>query len=133
MKFFQVKGEVNVNKFINIYKQKKYGRRNYLFHDNLKELNELNTELYINDDKNKFQKYFIPENEGEYNIKIKVSINLTDCSFMFAGSKNITNIKFHSFNINYVFTCVKYMFYNSSNIKYINSYSVALKMLTIRV
>ena len=87
--------------------------------NNLKELNELNTELYINDNKNKYQKYFIPENEGEYKIKIKFNINLTDCSFVFAGCKNITNIKFYFFNINYVIN-MKYMLYNCSNIKYIN-------------
>ena len=36
-------------------------------HDHLKELNENNTELYINDNKmEKYEKYFIPEKEGEY-------------------------------------------------------------------
>ena len=47
-------------------------------HDNLKELNELNTELYIKKDnkekKEKYKKYFIPEEEGIYNIKLKFNI-----------------------------------------------------------
>ena len=47
-------------------------------HDNLKELNELNTELYIkknNEEKlEKYKKYFIPKEEGIYNIKIKFNI-----------------------------------------------------------
>ena len=121
----------NINKKIYFFDNYEYydDERNYHFHDNLKELNELNTELYINDNKNKYQKYFIPEKEGEYNIKIKFNINLTDCSFMFAGCKNITNIKFHSFNTNYV-TSMKYMFYNCSNIKYINLYSFNTKNVT---
>jgi serine/threonine protein kinase len=39
-------------------------------HDHLKEMNEENTELYINNFKYKFKKYFIPEKEGLYTIKI---------------------------------------------------------------
>ena len=42
----------------------KYEDDNYLkhsSHDNLKELNELNTELYINNKKEKYKKYFIPK------------------------------------------------------------------------
>ena len=40
------------------------------FHNNLKELNEDNTELYINNIKYKYQKYFNPEKEGKYKIKL---------------------------------------------------------------
>ena len=57
-----------------------------------KELNNINTELYINDIKKGYKKYFIPEKEGEYNIKLKFNINLTDCSYMFAGCEKIINI-----------------------------------------
>jgi hypothetical protein len=39
------------------------------YHDNLKELNESNTELYINDIKYKYKKYFKPDKEGIYIIK----------------------------------------------------------------
>ena len=35
------------------------------------ELNDLNTELYINEEKTKFINYFIPKNEGNYIIKLK--------------------------------------------------------------
>ena len=42
------------------------------YHDNLKELNESNTELYINDKKYKYKKYFNQDKEGiYYKIKIK--------------------------------------------------------------
>ena len=44
------------------------------YHDNLKELNELNTELYINDKKYKYKKYFNPDKEGIYIIKLKSNI-----------------------------------------------------------
>ena len=63
--------------------------------NNLKELNNLNSELYIDDIKQKeFKKYFIPIKEGEYNIKLKFKINLKDCSYMFAGCNKIININF---------------------------------------
>ena len=102
------------------------------FHDNLKELNEFNTELYIKNEKKKYKKYFIPKEEGKYNIKLKFNINLTDCSYMFAGCKNIININFIKFNsIN--ITNMKFMFYqcnieninllsfDTKNVKYMNS------------
>ena len=54
--------------------------------NNLKWINELNTEVYINDKKIKeFKKYFKPGKEGEYKIKIKINNIITDCSYMFAG------------------------------------------------
>ena len=54
------------------------GDYNYIkhYHDNLKELNESNTELYINDKKYKYKKYFNFDKEGIYIIKIKYNINI---------------------------------------------------------
>ena len=49
--------------------------------DHLKELNEYNTELYVNGNKRKIEKYFIPEKEGEYIIELRFNIKLTDCSY----------------------------------------------------
>ena len=66
-------------------------------HDHLKELNEDNTELYINGNKRKYEKYFIPEKEGEYIIELRFNINLTDCSYMFSGCENI------KYNMSYIF------------------------------
>ena len=66
-------------------------------HDNLKGLNTGNVDLYINGIKCEFKKYFIPEKEGEYSIKLKFKNNKKDCSFMFAGCKNIIDIDFKSF------------------------------------
>ena len=63
-------------------------------HDFLKELNESNTELYINNEKYKFEKYFIPEKEGEYNILLKFNFLLTDCNFMFYNCFKITKIDY---------------------------------------
>ena len=102
------------NRFIyKSYKEPKY------LNDNFTELNELNTELFIDYHKLEYKKYFVPKKEGEYNIKLKFNINLTDCSYMFAGCENITNIQFVSFNTNFV-RDMKYMFYYCKNIKNIN-------------
>ncbi len=62
--------------------------------DNLKELNELNTELNINNNNYEYKKYFIPDKEGDYKINIKLNIDLKDCSYMFAGCENIIDINF---------------------------------------
>jgi hypothetical protein len=79
----------DVNKdvyFLDNTKDKYYLDSNhYVFrcHDNLKELNESNVELYINDIQFKYKKYFRPEKEGIYNINLKFNVNITDCSYMF--------------------------------------------------
>ena len=71
----------------------------YIFcRDHLKELNELNTELIINNKKYEYKKFFIPEKVGEYKIKLKFKIKLKDCSFMFVGCENIISIDLSSFN-----------------------------------
>ena len=67
-------------------------------HDFLKELNELNVELYINNEKYKFEKYFKFDKKGEYDILLKFKILLKECSFMFYGCSNLTNIDLSSFN-----------------------------------
>ena len=96
----------------------------------LMKINDLNAEIYIdNKRQNKFNKYFIPEKAGEYKIKLKFSIELTDCSFMFAGCNNIIKINLNSFNSEYV-TNMKYMFYKCNNLKNINLSSFITKNVT---
>ena len=68
------------------------------YHDFLKELNETNMELYINKKRYKYQKFFIPEQLGIYEILLKFNIRLMDCSFMFYDCKNIIDIDLSSFN-----------------------------------
>ena len=89
------------------------------YHDFLKELNELNTELYINNKKCKYEKYFIPDKEGEYIILLKFNILITDRSFMFYNCNNITNIDLSSFNAQNV-TNMFSMFMLCSNLININ-------------
>ena len=96
------------------------------FHDNLKELNELNTNFIVDGKKSYFKKYFIPDEIKLYNINLKFDKNLTDCSYMFAGCDKIVNIKFIHFNTENVKN-MKYMFHRCKNIKQINLLSFNTK------
>ena len=129
-----LKNEINI--IININEEDKYKEiyfldnyqekdGNYL-HNKFNELNDLNTKLYINNEITKFNKYFVPREKREYKIKLKFNINLTDCSYMFAGCKNIININFISFNTENVKN-MKYMFYECQNLKNINTFSFNTK------
>ena len=98
-------------------------------HNNLKELNELNAKIYVDNKESEFKKYFRPKEKKIYNIKLKFNMNITDSSYMFAGCENITNINFKSFN-----TCniknMKYMFYGCKNLKNINLLSFNTENVT---
>ena len=79
-------------------------------HDNLKELNESNVELFINNIKQKYTKYFKPLNEGIYKIRLQIYVNIKDISFMFFNCPNIESIDLSTFdtsnitNMNYLFS-----------------------------
>ena len=73
----------------------------------MKELNKDNTELYINDDKKEYKKYFIPEKEGIYTILLKLNISITDCSHMFDSCNRIINIDFSNFDTTNVTNMIK--------------------------
>ena len=88
----------------------------------LKELNKSNINVYINKKEYEYGNYFIPENEGIYDIKLKFKIKLKDCSYMFAECENIINIDFTLFNSDNVKN-MKCMFYNCKNLKNINLFS----------
>ena len=92
----------------------------------IKDLNDKNTVLYINNIRNEYKKYFIPKKEGEYNIKLKFELNLKDCSYMFANCENIIKINFISFNTSYILS-MKYMFYKCKKLEYINLLSFDIK------
>ena len=112
--------------FLDNYENKDEEGNKYNYHGNLKELNKLNADLYINNYKTEYKKYFRPEKEGEYNFKLKFKNNLNDCSYMFAGCKNIININFLSFSIKNIIS-MKYMFYECENLKHINFFSFNTK------
>ena len=99
------------------------------YHDNLKELSEKNTIIYINNKRQKlFKKYFIPEYQGVYFIKIIFTEKLTNCSYLFTGCDNIIDIDFSSFithnviNMGYMFACCKNL--TNIDLSYFNTKNV---------
>ena len=64
----------------------------------LKELNEVNAELYINNKKTKYKTYFIPDKGGIYDIKIKINILMRSCCCLFYSLDNLQSIDLSSFN-----------------------------------
>ena len=98
-------------------------------HDNLKELNEFNTEIFINNKKYKDTKSFKPGKEGLYEIKIKFNIKIKDCNFMFNGCSNLTNIDLSSFDTKNV-TNMSFMFFGCSNLTNIDLSSFDTKNIT---
>jgi len=99
------------------------------YHVNLKELNELNTEIFINNKNYKYIKCFKPEKEGLYEIKIKFNIKIKNCNCMFGGCSNLTNINLSSFDTKDV-TNMSYMFGGCSNLTNINLSSFDTKNVT---
>ena len=123
----EIRMEVKINK--EDINKNIYFLDNTVFNSYLKELNQLNTELYINDNKYEYQKYFIPEKEGIFNIKLKINTRIKDCSHMFSGCKNIINIDLSSFNSKDI-TNMSFMFYDCVNLEKIDLSSFDTKNVT---
>ena len=96
------------------------------FHDNLPELNQSNVELFINNEKNTFQKYFIPNKEGLYSIKLIFKTCIKNCSYMFNECSNILSIDLSSFNTKNVLD-MSYMFAYCYKLKTINLFNFDTK------
>ena len=98
--------------------------QNYIdknFDDYNKELKDLNNdkiEVYINGQikTEKFNKYFIPDKEGEYEIKLIFKYKIKDCSFMFRNCENIIKLDLSSFDSSDV-NNMHYMFGKCHNLK----------------
>ena len=133
----QTRKEENNNNEINILLniERKDINKNIYFLDRkqnnpyLKEINKLNSELYINGIKKEFKNYFTPLEEDNYKIKLKFNINLIDCSYMFAFCENIKDINFIKFNTRYI-TNMKYMFHKCKKLKKINMLSLDTKYVS---
>ena len=89
---------------------------NSIKHNNLREIDETNTYLYINDIKYKFKKFFVPKKEGVYNLKLKFKTWINNCSFMFYKINNLTNIDLSCFDSKYV-NNMRYMFCDCNNLE----------------
>ena len=88
-------------------------------HNFINELNQNNSELYINDKRVNFCKYFKPEKEGEYKIKIINKEIIKNCSHLFWGCGHIISLDLSSFDSSNV-TDMSHMFSNCFGLKEIN-------------
>ena len=70
-------------------------------------LNDTNTEIFIDDEKIKFSKYFTPTKTGDYKITIKFKNKMKDCSYLFRGCGNIISIDLSSFDSSEVIDMVQ--------------------------
>ena len=98
-------------------------------HNNLEELNENNTKIYINNIEHKYCKHFKPEKIGVYQIKIEISIPITNCSYMFSCCNNIIDFDFSSFKTRSI-TNMSYMFSSCQGIQCLDLSSFDTKNVT---
>ncbi len=82
----------------------------------LKELNESNTELYINEKKYDYKTYFTPEKEGIYEIQLNIKILMKNCCCLFYSLKNLQSLDLSSFNTQNV-TNMRCMFYECQKLQ----------------
>ena len=100
-------------------KKENLNKKVYYINDNgndLKELNNYNTELYINNKLEKYKTYIISENIGINNIILKFNYELKNTKNMFRGCINIIEINFLNFNSKYI-TNMQFMFYKCNRLK----------------
>ena len=88
------------------------------YHDNLKELNQSNVEVYINDMKTEFKKHYI-FSRANFKIKLIIKTKMTNCKNMFCNCSNIKSIDLSSFDSTEV-TNMGGMFYGCQNLRSIN-------------
>jgi surface protein len=110
-----IKNEINMEVNINVEDT----NNKIYFLNNVSEINDSNTELYINNIKHEFKKYFEPTNQGIYSIKLKFNFNFKSCSGLFLGCKNLKSIDLSSFNTKDVINMSR-MFENCIQLESVN-------------
>ena len=113
------KKDINKNIYFLDNNDYKDDKKKISFNKHILELNESNVDIYINDIKHKFQKYFEPIKDGEYNIKLKFKEFIVNCSYMFFCCSNIISIDLSEFYSNDI-NNMNHMFYWCKNLKKIN-------------
>ena len=98
------------------------------YHDGLKELNESNVQLYINDLETKFKKHYI-FSRANYKIKLIIKTKMTSCKNMFNGCSNLIKIDLSSFDTKNV-TDMSGMFEECRNLKNLNLSSLNTEKVT---
>ena len=100
--------------------QKVYFLGNSEENKNNTELNNTNVKIYIDNNKlNTYQKYFEPEIDKEYDIRIEFDIKMKDCSYMFFNCPNIIKLDLSSFDTSKVYN-MNHMFGRCYNVNEID-------------
>ena len=95
-------------------------RKKYLEAKNInKKLFVESIDLYINDEKIKFDYKYKIKDEKEIKVKFKFKKILNNISFMFLNCSSLQSINLSSFNTNNVIK-MRYMFYECSSLKSID-------------
>ena len=89
------------------------------YEENFFELNNNNCEIYIENQRVEFKKYFTPDKEGEYTIKIVLKEKMKNCNYMFFNCENIISLDLSHFDSSEVKTMHK-MFYKCFSLEVIN-------------
>ena len=112
------KEKINNEIIIRLDIKKKHLSNDIYFFDkeHINDVNEENIELYYNNKKINFRKFFIPKEEGEYEIKIIFKNKIKNCSYMFNKCSAITHIDLSSFDASEV-TNMSYMFSECNNLQ----------------
>ena len=124
-------GEKNGDKFKNIYfmENNSYRKENEEENKDINNLNDKNTQIFINNQKIKFNKYFVPTKVGLHRIKINFKNKIKDCSYMFRGCENIISIDLSSFDSSEVID-MKQMFSKCYGLKEVNLNNLNVKKVT---
>jgi len=95
----------------------------------LKELNESNTELFIDGKQYKYKSYFIPKKEGIHEIKLIIKNLMKNCCCLFFGLSNLQSIDLSLFKTQNV-TNMSRMFCNCYNLQSLDLSSFNTKNVT---
>ena len=123
--FKLIKNYIHYNNEINILvdiKKEDINKKIYFINDDkndLKKLNENNTELYINDIKERYKNYIISDKVGINKIILKFNYDLNNCQHMFSGCTNIIDINFFDFKAKNIIN-MQCMFFKCKNLKNID-------------
>ena len=94
--------------------------------NDIQKLNNNNTELQVNDKKEKYKRYIKTEKIGINKVILKFNYNLENIKNMFSECKNIIDINFVNFIGQNVIN-MQGIFYRCKNLKNINFFSIDTK------
>ena len=106
-------------------KQKPFSEEN----EEIKNLDQTNTNIYINDAPVNFCKFFKPSGAGIYKIKIVFKKKMENCKFMFRNCTNIISIDLSAFDSSNV-NNMNYMFGRCFELKNINLTNLDTRKVT---